>query len=160
MRPLELSPIFQITNPKAWSKRFLPSQEWLNRIFQTVSDIPSCPSAEISLLFTSNKQMRLYNKRYRGIDSPTNVLSFPTSSSPSSESMLGDIALGLERIQTESKNLNISFEAHLTRMILHGTLHLLGFDHQNPQQTHDMEEKEQDMLAKLGFLDYPFEIEI
>ena len=92
----------------------------------------ACNEGEVSILFTDDTQISQLNKHYRGIDGPTNVLAFPMSDPGSPEDnwgMLGDIVISLDKAVQESKDLGESLEETVYRLLIHGLLHLLGFDH-------------------------------
>lgn len=152
-----LRPLISITNPKAWQRHIHISKTWLNRLLDTISKVHPCAQTQVSFLFTSNRTMRTLNKNHRGRDKPTNVLSFPGDPDNPLFPCLGDIALGLECILRESQQLEVPFETHLSRIIIHGVLHLFGFDHQSPSEREIMEKNEAQLLSTLGFKSYPFE---
>ncbi|MBV2092646.1 MAG: rRNA maturation RNase YbeY [Candidatus Thiodiazotropha sp. (ex Ctena orbiculata)] len=94
------------------------------------------------------------NRDYRGKDRPTNVLSFPFESPPEVPlPLLGDLVICAPVVSTEARQQNKTLEAHWAHMVVHGTLHLLGYDHQDDQQAQLMEEKERQILQALNFSD-------
>ena len=107
---------------------------------------------EISVLFTDDKFIRLLNNKYRGIDKPTDVLSFSLQEgavkSPEVESdkLLGDIIISLETAQRQADTLNHSVEKELTVLMIHGLLHLTGYDHEEDKDYKIMREKEIEIL--------------
>ena len=111
--------------------------------------------ADLSLLFTDDAHMRGLNATWRKSDKTTNVLSFPAdaSGSPGFGPFLGDLALAFETIDRESAALGLTFEDHLTHLILHGFLHLLGFDHAKDGEADRMEGLETAILGGLGIKD-------
>jgi probable rRNA maturation factor len=115
------------------------------------------PRAEVSLLFTDDAQMKKLNAGWRHTDKSTNVLSFLQSPMPSKDHgfrpFLGDIALALETIRRESDERGLKFEDHLTHLVLHGFLHLLGFDHAKDDEADRMEGLETAVLGGLGIKD-------
>lgn len=113
---------------------------------------------EISLVFTNSDGIKTLNAEYRGINNPTNVLSFPSFFALSQENlgpMLGDIVLAYEVIEKEANVLDKKFKDRLTHMILHGFLHLLGYNHVDDDDAFVMEGLEISILAKLG-IDDPY----
>ncbi len=106
--------------------------------------------AEISLLFCDDARMRELNRDFRGKDKPTNVLSFPGPDLPESAPVLGDIALGYETIVREAQEQGKSFADHTRHMIVHGFLHLLGYDHETAAEASEMEAMEIRILRRLG----------
>jgi probable rRNA maturation factor len=107
---------------------------------------------EICFLFTDNEEMRVLNRTYRGIDKPTNVLSFPmeTPLSEGSYCILGSIALAFEIIAQEAQDQGKSIRNHLQHLIVHGLLHLMGHDHVEESGIERMEALEISILGKLG----------
>ncbi|MFL6765799.1 MAG: rRNA maturation RNase YbeY [Sphingomicrobium sp.] len=119
---------------------------------------------EISVLLSSDRKVRDLNDEYRGKPRPTNVLSFPmidrdalgetTVAGP--EMLLGDIILAHGVCDAEARNKGVSLEQHATHLIVHGTLHLLGYDHHDDQGAADMEAREARALKRLGIAN-PYE---
>ena len=112
--------------------------------------------SELSLLFTDDAQIRQLNADWRDQDKPTNVLSFPVAAiSPGTAPgpMLGDIILGFETIDREANLENKPIGNHLTHLIVHGFLHLLGYDHQSEDEGREMEALEQRILHRLAIPD-------
>jgi probable rRNA maturation factor len=107
---------------------------------------------EISVLFTNDKFIKTLNNKYRGIDKPTDVLSFSLQEgvvkSPEIESdkLLGDIIISVETAQRQADNLNHSMERELTVLLIHGLLHLTGYDHEKGTDYKIMREKENEIL--------------
>lgn len=119
-----------------------------------VAGEPRSP-AELSLLLTDDAGVQELNRTWRGQDKPTNVLSFPGSgpASPDGVSHLGDIALAYETVAREAAGEGKSLADHLTHLIVHGTLHLLGHDHGSDEEAEAMEALEVEALARLGIAD-------
>lgn len=141
-----------LINFSSWEKH--PGLKELIKIAikQTVSNVDIKGYNEISILLTSDTQIEQLNRQYRSINQPTNVLSFP-----SEKPHLGDIILSYEYIQKELINLNKKFEEHISHLIIHGTLHLYGFDHENDKNAFAMENMERHIMSELGYND-PYEI--
>jgi probable rRNA maturation factor len=115
---------------------------------------------EVSILLSSDSVIAQLNQRYRGVEGPTNVLSFPTLLSEinygsAAPRLLGDIVLSFETVVSEAETANITTEAHLAHMLVHGTLHLLGFDHKLRDEARVMETLEIQSLETLG-IDNPY----
>lgn len=111
---------------------------------------------EISLVFTSDEDIRTVNREWRGQDKPTNVLSFPAFPiEPGGQPgpMLGDIVLAEETLRREALDLGIAFDDHLTHLLVHGFLHLFGYDHMTDEEAAVMEGLETRILAELGLAD-------
>lgn len=113
------------------------------------------PSAEISLLLCDDRRIRALNMEWRGHDAPTNVLSFPAPGEVEAAHTLGDIAVAFETTAREAKEEGKTFKDHFTHLLVHGFLHLVGFDHQNETEAEAMERIERDILGALG-IDDPY----
>ena len=112
--------------------------------------------AELSILLADDRKLQELNKEWRGKDSPTNVLSFPgddISPGEPASSFLGDIAISLETTKREAELENKGFDDHFTHLIIHGFLHLFGYDHENDAEADQMESLERKVLAELGIAD-------
>src|SRR5271166_1456724 len=109
----------------------------------------------VSLCLSDDAGVRELNARWRGIDKPTNVLSFPTAQRrvDSTPPMLGDIALAYETMAREAETSGIALAAHYRHLVAHGFLHLLGYDHRTDEEAERMEALEQRILARLGVAD-------
>ena len=118
-------------------------------------------TVEISLRFVDDETIRELNREYRGRDNATNVLSFPMMEPeelehppvPGSEILLGDIVIAYETTQREAQEQDKLLAAHVTHLIVHGTLHLLGYDHEDDADAEAMEALERSILATLGLPD-------
>ena len=119
--------------------------EVATKAYQLVVDDFEAPE-EVAILLTSNQHVQQLNVDFRGKDKPTNVLSFPDDS----DARLGDIAIAFETVEVEAKQGDVLFVDHLTHLIVHGILHLLGYDHIVESDAEQMEALEIDLLAKLG----------
>ena len=106
---------------------------------------------EIAVLLTDDASIRTMNATWRGIDKPTNVLSFPSGESAGPH--LGDIAIACETVTREAANENKTFLDHLAHLSIHGYLHLIGFDHETDRDAERMEHLEMRILASLGIAD-------
>jgi probable rRNA maturation factor len=117
-------------------------------------DVELAPSAEISLLFCDDARIRELNREWRRLDKP-NVLSFPASdpSRLAQAPLLGDIAIAFETVERESIDEQKSFSDHLSHMVVHGFLHLVGYDHEIEDDAEVMEAVERRALARLGIAD-------
>lgn len=112
--------------------------------------------SELSLVFTDDANIRTINAKWRHIDKATNVLSFPAFSIQPGQRpgpILGDIVIARETVQREAQEENKSFDDHLSHLIVHGLLHLTGYDHQNDDEAEQMESLERKILASLGISD-------
>lgn len=109
--------------------------------------------AELSLVFTDDDNIRGLNRRYRNIDKATNVLSFPAPEGTSFGPLLGDIVFSAETIDREARAQGLTIDAHLAHLIVHGFLHILGYDHEDEVEATAMEKLETGILAELGIAD-------
>ncbi len=112
-------------------------------------------SAEISVLLGSDSEIRSLNHRFRGRDKPTNVLSFPAGAAPwpGGPPPLGEIALAGATVRREAAEQRKTLHDHLCHLVIHGTLHLLGFDHLTEQEAAHMERLEARCLETLSIAD-------
>jgi probable rRNA maturation factor len=108
--------------------------------------------AEVSLCLADDARLRALNLRWRGMDKPTNVLSFPSAQPDRSGEApaLGDIALAYETLAREAEELDVPLPDHYRRLVAHGFLHLIGYDHQTDEEAERMEALETRILARLG----------
>jgi probable rRNA maturation factor len=123
---------------------------------EQIEDIEILPGSEISLVFSSDAEVRALNAAHRGKDKPTNVLSFPIDEEADPLGpLLGDIVFAYETVEREADELAIEFLSHLTHLCVHGFLHLLGYDHIEWDEAEKMESVEIAILAQLG-IDNPY----
>jgi probable rRNA maturation factor len=114
------------------------------------------PHASVAIMLSSDAEVRALNAKWRGIDKATNVLSFPAPEAPGDleqVEFLGDIALACETVLAEAAEQGVTPAHHLQHLVVHGMLHLLGYDHENPADANEMEGLEIDILARLGIAD-------
>jgi probable rRNA maturation factor len=116
-------------------------------------------NAELSVILTSDRAVRSLNRRWRGRDKSTNVLSFPTPAPVGKRPWrgaprhLGDIVLAYETVAREARAEGKPLDHHIAHLALHGFLHLLGYDHESHGQAEAMERRERQILARLGVPD-------
>lgn len=112
--------------------------------------------SEVSLLFTDNATIKELNAQWRAKDKPTNVLSFPAfpiKPGMSLMPLLGDIVLAFETVESEAKQEHKPFDNHVSHLVVHGLLHLLGYDHETDAEAEEMEGLERKILARLAIPD-------
>jgi len=107
---------------------------------------------EVSIVLTDDSQMQILNREWRGVDSPTNVLSFPAAKAPGGR-ILGDIVIAYETLKRECDNEGRVFLHHLAHLSVHGFLHLLGYDHANDTEADAMEALERKILTRMQMPD-------
>jgi probable rRNA maturation factor len=144
----------------AWRARLADAESLAARAVRAALDGagPAASPVEVSVLLTDDAEVRRLNRDYRGQDKPTNVLSFPaeddTGSAPDAgPRLLGDIALALETVEREADAQGKALSDHVTHLLVHGTLHLLGFDHDREAEAARMERLETAILGGLGVAD-------
>ena len=120
---------------------------------------------EVCLVLTNDTEIKALNKTWRGKDGPTNVLSFPTEPDEdfgvefkedtdiAADRVLGDVVLAFETIAREAVEQGKIFRNHVAHLLVHGVLHLLGYDHQTDEEAGQMESLERNILASLGVAD-------
>lgn len=125
-------------------------------INETISRAEGSEEAEVSLMLVDNPRIHELNRDYRGVDRPTDVLSFALkdeTDEPDSEfedEMLGDIIISVERAREQAEEYGHSFEREIVYLAVHGTLHLLGYDHEEENEKLEMRAKEEGVMAALG----------
>ncbi|CAM4479248.1 MULTISPECIES: rRNA maturation RNase YbeY [Pseudoalteromonas] len=110
--------------------------------------------AELTIRIADEHESQELNSQYRGKDKPTNVLSFPFDAPPGIElPLIGDLIICPQVVYQESVEQEKTFHDHFAHMVIHGCLHLLGFDHINEQDAVEMETIEKQILASLNIAD-------
>lgn len=141
-------------NAEGWPDDLEPIAETAIREALKQSKAKVAGVAEASVVLTDDAEQRELNKQWRGFDKSTNVLSFPQIEPFSPViGLLGDITLARETVQAEADEMGITFEAHFTHLVVHGFLHLLGYDHIEEVDAEEMEGLETEILATLGIAD-------
>lgn len=115
---------------------------------------------ELAVTLTDDAAIRVLNREWRGIDKPTNVLSFPQADLPEgvdAPQPLGDVIVALETLQAEAAAEGKAPAHHLAHLVVHGTLHLMGYDHLEDDEAEEMEALERRILAGLG-IDDPYRL--
>jgi probable rRNA maturation factor len=132
----------------------LPKAEQTVRdaIAQALAALDGRPDAELAVLLTDDAAIQRLNATWRGLDKPTNVLSFPAAETPESQH-LGDIAIAFETTAREANDEDKPLAHHLAHLAVHGFLHLVGYDHESDAEAETMEQLERDILARLNVPD-------
>lgn len=145
-------------------------EDTVRDVMVAVLDSENCPyESEINVLLTDNEGIHVFNKQYRDIDRPTDVLSFPNLSyeAPSDfetaaeneadcfnpetgELVLGDIIISVDKVKEQAENYGHSEKREFAFLVAHSMLHLCGYDHMEEAEAKQMEEKQEAILSKLG----------
>jgi probable rRNA maturation factor len=123
---------------------------------QAVTSVFADKPSSVDVLLTSDEDIQILNRDFRKMDKPTNVLAFPASLMPvpaGETAHLGDIVLAHETVGREAREQSKPLAHHVTHLIIHATLHLLGHDHDVPETADKMEDEERAILARLGIPD-------
>jgi probable rRNA maturation factor len=115
----------------------------------------STPPSELAIVLSHDSAIRALNRRWRGQNAPTNVLSFPAArgKTPGASPYIGDIVIAYETVAREAVAEGKPFNHHLAHLAVHGFLHLLGYDHDNDRNARRMERLERAILARGGVPD-------
>jgi probable rRNA maturation factor len=133
----------------------------LLELLQTAAEMEELTEGEVSVTFVTNEEIQELNRTYRDKDQPTDVLSFPMYeaeeedievSDEAEPLLLGDVIISVPRAKEQAVQYGHSFERELGFLVVHGFLHLLGYDHQDEQTEKDMFAKQEDILAKHGLV--------
>ena len=144
-------------------KNAAAAKDVVRRALKQAATALSTKTAELAIVLTDDAAMRRLNRNWRGIDAPTNVLSFATKNSGDQldeqsggqfvGNHLGDIVLAYETVKREAHRDGKAFDHHLAHLVVHGFLHLLGYDHGNDAQARRMETTERAILRDLAVPD-------
>lgn len=141
----------------AWEKALPRCREVARRAAVAAArGAPPPGPAEISVLLAGDARVRDLNRAYRGIDAPTNVLAFgsgPARPPPGAPLLLGDVVVAFGVAYGEAQDGGLDFSHHLSHLVVHGVLHLLGYDHETDDDAETMERREAAALADLGIAD-------
>jgi probable rRNA maturation factor len=133
----------------------------LHRLAELIMDEENYPEdAEVTLLFVDENEMSSYNERFLSRSGPTDVLAFPVEELlpgivPNHDPqgpplMLGDVVIAPGYVRRQAEEHGVSFEDEMALMVTHGILHLLGYDHLDEEEAERMEQRERELLAKVG----------
>jgi probable rRNA maturation factor len=143
-----------IANAPCWDEE-PRATEIVSRAIAAVA--PLAAEGTVTVVLTDDTEMRILNNDWRGLDKPTNVLSFPAApipeSMPGGETQLGDIIIAYETVKREAADEGKPFADHLSHLAIHGYLHLIGYDHDTDARAEIMEGLERKALASLGIAD-------
>ncbi|MBT0721641.1 rRNA maturation RNase YbeY [Tatumella sp. TA1] len=132
----------------------LPSEEQFHR-WLTAAVSPFQAISEVTIRLVDEAESHELNHTWRGKDKPTNVLSFPFEAPPGIEDfpLLGDLIICRQVVEQEAVEQQKSLEAHWAHMVIHGSLHLLGYDHIDDDEAEEMEALETEIMLALGYPD-------
>jgi probable rRNA maturation factor len=150
-------------------RRIQVSQQKIENLLRKALRLLRLPEAELSILLVNDRRMRMLNSQYRGIDRTTDVLSFPQCENPPlppftkggrrgitnsrftiHESVLGDIVINLHKAERQAAEYGLTLNEELKRLLIHGLLHLAGYDHEKGGYAEKkMRDKTRDLLARL-----------
>lgn len=156
---------------EAEEKLNLSEEEIIRDVVLAVLDYEGCPyAAEVNVVVTDNHEIQKMNREYRGIDAPTDVLSFPMLeftvpsdfshveeafedcfNPESGELMLGDIILSVDKIREQAESYGHSQTRELAFLVAHSMLHLCGYDHEEESEREEMERKQREILELRGY---------
>ncbi|MGL4818891.1 MAG: rRNA maturation RNase YbeY [Bacilli bacterium] len=146
-------------------KNYLTEEQadFVTRILQFVAQKEGVQDAEMSITFVDNEEIHELNRTYRGIDRPTDVLSFAMEEyeedelqivfdeeDESAERVLGDLIVSIPKAQEQAEDYGHSFERELAFLCVHGLLHLLGYDHMTPEDEAKMFGRQEELLEEFG----------
>lgn len=124
-------------------------QRWLEAVLPQFQ-----PESEVTIRVVDKAESHELNHTYRGKDKPTNVLSFPFEAPPGIElPLLGDLIICRQVVEQEAREQEKALEAHWAHMVIHGSLHLLGYDHIEDNEAEEMESLETEIMLALGYPD-------
>jgi probable rRNA maturation factor len=150
-----------------WEEETIPEAERLRLqqilsegIEQAITLVEGPEEAEVSLTLVDDVRIHELNRDYRGVDRPTDVLSFALQEETEDEpdildyedDLLGDIIISVERARAQAVEYGHSFERELVYLAVHGTLHLLGYDHEKEEDKAEMRQQEESVMARIGLL--------
>ena len=135
-------------------------QEYIDNIrtaIETVGRLYGVEDSEVSVTLTDNAHIHVINRKYRGVDRPTDVISFAFNESEEPEvvggisvNMLGDLIISLERAEEQAADYGHSVRREVAFLTVHGMLHLLGYDHMEDEEREEMEAEQRFVMDKLG----------
>ena len=152
----EVSVLLRNEAPDVWGRSILGAGEFAkNAAIAAWSATGRTGLVELSIVLGDDALSRELNRKYRGEDKPTNVLSFAmgTATTRGLPQMAGDVVIAIETLINEAQSRNKTPEEHLGHLVVHGVLHLAGFDHREDLAANEMEQLEISVLESLGIRD-------
>ena len=120
------------------------------RAIEATLEAESASDREVSLLLTDDREIHELNRTYRNADKPTDVLAFALDESGRADVSLGDVVISVERAREQSKSRRTDLDSELELLAVHGTLHLLGYDHAEPEEAKRMRNRTRAIRRKLS----------
>ena len=148
-----MNPVIEVAiEAEDWASLQAPSQLAETAIFAAIweTGVALAANAEISVLFCDDGFIRDLNRKWRGIDQPANVLSFPAAGDAAFAPLLGDIVIAFETASREGSEAGRPLRDHVAHLLVHGFLHLIGHDHTGAAEAETMEALECAILGRLG----------
>lgn len=154
-----------VINHDAWETMGISPEDFANETVRLALSMATLPEElherdiDVCVVLTNDEEIHALNRDYRGMDKPTNVLSFANLDSETADDelaqtdmpfALGDVIIAWETMEREAIEQNKKFLDHLRHMMVHGTLHLLGYDHMDDEEAHEMESLEIKILEKIN----------
>jgi probable rRNA maturation factor len=150
-------PVAVMIRSPRWRVRGLRPAETARRAARAALEaapVPPGPAQGVTLVLSDDGELRELNRLWRGKDRPTNVLAFPSGPNwPGRDAALGEVILSFETLAREAEGAGRPLGHHLSHLVVHGVLHLLGYDHDRPAEARRMEGLEVKLLAGLGISD-------
>jgi probable rRNA maturation factor len=151
-----MNPVIDIAiEAEDWASLDAPSQLAEAAILAAIGEsrVSLAANAEISILFCDDGFIRGLNRKWRGIDQPANVLSFPAGGDAAFAPLLGDIVIAFETASREASEAGRPLRDHVAHLLVHGFLHLIGHDHIGAAEAETMEALERAILGRFGIAD-------
>lgn len=150
--------LFAVVDDDAWGEEaaLVPHLDAIGRVLGDVREAGFRAGSSATVVFANDIQVKALNAQFRNIDKPTNVLSFPAGGDAKDEDgqpYLGDVILAYETLKREAAEQGVAFDHHLVHLVVHGVLHLAGYDHMSEPEARVMEALETRVLALLGIAD-------
>ena len=127
----------------------------MRKIAKTILKDLGYDRAELSILFTDDREIQALNRDWLGKDRPTDVISWPQETPPPTDGFIGDLAIAIDSALRQANERSLPLERELERLLIHGILHLLGHDHAREGRKARTMRREEDRLAKLLLEVYP-----
>ncbi len=129
------------------------SKKKIRKTAKAILNALGYPDAELSILIVDDQQITLLNQQYLNREGPTNVIAFPMQEGPFAEiapDLLGDVVISVETAHRQAKNAGLSMLDYFDQLLIHGILHLLGYNHENDRsEAHKMEQKAKELLKAI-----------